>query len=152
MGVERRNIALMGAVALLSASAVTGRNAQAQTADERAVAQAVDALTKAMLEVDKAKLEALTADGLSYGHSAGRIENKKQFVDNLLSRASAFRSINLSDQTIAVVGNDAIVRHLFTGETANPAGQVTPVRIGVLQVWQKQGAEWRLLARQAYRI
>jgi hypothetical protein len=44
------------------------------------------------------------------------------------------------------------VRHLFTGETVNPAGQVNPVRIGVLQVWQKRGNDWRLLARQAYRF
>jgi len=44
------------------------------------------------------------------------------------------------------------VRHLLTGETITPAGQVTPVRIGVLQVWTKEGGTWRLLARQAYRI
>jgi hypothetical protein len=65
---------------------------------------------------------------------------------------SAFRRIDLSDQTISLVDNEAIVRHLLTGETVNPAGQVTPVRIGVLQVWQKQGGDWKLLARQAYRL
>ncbi|MBV1797591.1 nuclear transport factor 2 family protein [Siccirubricoccus sp. G192] len=152
MGIQRRHIAFTGAAALLGVTVVAGRPAQAQSGDDRAVAQAVEALTKAMLEVDRAKLEALTADQLSYGHSAGRIENKAQFVENLLSRRNAFRSINLSDQTISIAGNDAIVRHLFTGETANQAGQVTPVRIGVLQVWQKQGGDWKLLARQAYRV
>ena len=45
-----------------------------------------------------------------------------------------------------------LVRHLLTGETVSPAGQVSPVRIGVLQVWQKQGGDWVLLARQAYRL
>ncbi len=89
---------------------------------------------------------------MSYGHSAGKIESKKEFIDSLVSRASAFRRIELSDQTISLVDNEAIVRHLFTGETVNPSGQVTPVRIGVLQVWQKQGGDWRLLARQAYRL
>jgi hypothetical protein len=105
-----------------------------------------------MIDVDRERLAALTADQLSYGHSAGRIENKKQFIDYLGSRESAFRWINLSDQTISLVDNEAIVRHLFTAETASPNGQVTPVRIGVLQVWQKQGGDWRLLARQAYRL
>jgi hypothetical protein len=153
MSLQRRHIALTGAAAaLLGVAASAIRPARAQSADERAVAQAVEALTKAMLDVDRAQLEALTADQLSYGHSAGRIENKSQFIDYLVSRASAFRSINLSDQTISVVENEAIVRHLFTGETVSPAGQVTPVRIGVLQVWQKQGGDWRLLARQAYRL
>src|SRR5215210_4897086 len=98
-----------------------------------------------MLDVDRPKLEALTADHLSYGHSAGRIEAKKEFIDNLASRASVFRRIELSDQTLSLVDNEAIVRHLFTGETVNPAGQVTAVRIGVLQVWQKQGGDWKLL-------
>jgi hypothetical protein len=69
-----------------------------------------------------------------------------------VSRAAAFRRIELSDQTISLVDDEAIVRHLFTGETVNPAGQTTPVRIGVLQVWRKQGGDWRLLARQAYRL
>lgn len=44
------------------------------------------------------------------------------------------------------------MRHLFTAETENRQGQVTPVKIGVMQVWQKQGADWKLLARQAYRL
>ena len=66
--------------------------------------------------------------------------------------ANAFRRIELSEQTIQITSDEAIVRHLFTGETVNPAGQATPVRIGVLQVWSKDGGSWRLLARQAYRI
>ena len=153
MNLQRRGVAQAGAAAaLLGIAASASRPARAQSADQRAVAEAVEALTKAMIDVDRAKLEALSADQLSYGHSAGRIENKKEFVDYLVSRASAFRRIDLSDQTISLVDNEAIVRHLMTGETISPAGQVTPVRIGVLQVWQKQGSDWRLLARQAYRL
>jgi hypothetical protein len=153
MGVQRRHIARAGAAAaLFGLAASAARPARAQSADQTAVAQAVEALNKAMLDVDRARLEALTADQLSYGHSAGRIENKKEFVDYLVSRASAFRRIDTSDQTISLVDNEAIVRHLLTGETVSPAGQVSPVRIGVLQVWQKQGSDWRLLARQAYRL
>jgi hypothetical protein len=155
MCLQRRQIARAGMGAALAAAvaATPHRPAHAQAGGEqRAVAAAVDALTKAMLDVDQARLEALTADQLSYGHSAGRIENKKQFDDYLLSRASAFRRIELGDQTISIVDNEAIVRHLFTGETIDPAGKTTPVKIGVLQVWQKQGSDWKLLARQAYRL
>lgn len=153
MGLQRRYIARAGAAAaLLGAAFADSRSAGAQSADERAVVQAVDALMKAMIDIDRPRLEALTADQVSYGHSAGKIETKKEFIDAVLSRASAFRRIDLSDQTVSLVDNEAIVRHLLTGETVNPSGQVTPVRIGVLQVWQKQGSDWRLLARQAYRL
>ena len=151
MGLQRRSIARAGAAAaLLGAAAYAIGPAHAQSADERAVAQAVEALAKAMLDVDRARLESLAAEQLSYGHSAGKIETKKEFVDAILSRASAFRKLDLSDQTISVVENEAIVRHLMTGETVNPSGQVSPVKVGVLQVWQKKDGNWLLLARQAH--
>ena len=144
-----RRGALAGAAALAGLALMT---AEAEAQEQVAVARAVDALTKAMLDVDREKLLALTAEQLSYGHSAGRIENRQQFVDNLLARTAAFRRIELSEQTIGMAGNNAIVRHLFVGETVNPQGQVSPVRIGVMQVWTKPGQDWLLLARQAYRL
>ena len=152
MDLQRRDIALAATAALLGVAASANRPARAQSADERAVAQAVEALAKAMLAVDRAGLEAAAADQLSYGHSAGKIETKKEFVDAILSREAAFRKLDLSDQTISVAENEAIVRHLMTGETVSPSGQVSPVKVGVLQVWQKQGGNWKLLARQAYRL
>ncbi|MEO3470824.1 nuclear transport factor 2 family protein [Roseomonas sp. CAU 1739] len=140
---------LAGAAILAGVTLIAG---EAAAQEQAAVAGAVEALTKAMLDVDRDKLLAVTAEQLSYGHSAGRIENRQQFVDNIMSRSSMFRRIELSEQTIGLAGNSAIVRHLFVGETVNPQGQVSPVRIGVLQVWQKPGSNWLLLARQAYRL
>lgn len=148
MTASRRGLA---AAALLAPLALAAP-AVAQPNEQAAVARAVDTLNRAMVTLDKAQLEALTAPQLSYGHSAGRIETQKEFVDNLMARNSVFRFINLSEQTISLVENEAIVRHLFVAETENRQGQVTPVRIGVLQVWQKQGADWKLLARQAFRL
>lgn len=147
MTLARRTAALTGAAALLLPSLV-----HAQHGEEAQVAHAVEALTKAMIAVDRAQLEALTSPALSYGHSAGKIEDRKQFIASLEGRENAFKTIHLSEQTIGLSSDEAIVRHLFTAETVNPAGQVTPVRIGVLQVWTKDGGSWRLLARQAYRI
>lgn len=134
------------------ALAATATPAFAQSADEAAIARQIEALTRAMIAVDRAQLTALTSDALSYGHSAGRIENKAQFIANLEARNASFRTINLSDQTIQVSGDDAIVRHLFTGETVNQQGTVTPVRIGILQIWRKESGTWRLLARQAFTL
>jgi len=144
---NRRHVA----AAAVATGVLAALPAGAQSGDQQAVAQAVNALTAAMLKPDRAALEALCAEALNYGHSAGRIETRKEFIDALVNRTSVFRSINLGDQTIGLAGNNAIVRHLLTGETESN-GQVAPVRIGVLQVWQKDGNAWRLLARQAYRI
>jgi len=48
----------------------------AESADEAAVDKAVEALRKALLEKDKARLEQLAADQLSYGHSSGKVRQK----------------------------------------------------------------------------
>jgi ketosteroid isomerase-like protein len=123
----------------------------AQSGDEAAVAQAVEAFRNATLKADRSQFEALTADQLSYGHSAGRVENKAQFIDGATSGRSTWQFITLTDQTINIVGNTAIVRHTFTGESERD-GKTNPVKLGVLTVWHKQDGHWKLLARQAVRL
>ncbi|MBK1659140.1 nuclear transport factor 2 family protein [Paracraurococcus ruber] len=149
---SRRQALLGAATAALLLPGLAAAQGGSQGNDQAQVAQAVEALTKAMLAVDAAQLRALTHPRLSYGHSAGRIETQAQFIAYLEGRQSAFRTIQLSEQTVEIVSDEAIVRHLFTGETVDPAGKATPVRIGVLQIWTKDGGPWRLLARQAYRL
>ncbi len=148
MSMKRRHLALAGAAALAAAN-LNPSTVQAQGSDAAAVAASVDALTKAMLAGDRAGLMAVTHERLSYGHSAGRIENRQQFIDPLVNKTSVFRSITISDQTIDVVGDDAIVRHVLRGESES-GGRVNPVNIGILQVWKKQPDGWKLLARQAF--
>ena len=123
----------------------------AQAGDEAAVAQAVEAFRNATLKADRSQFEALTADQLSYGHSAGRVENKAQFIDGATSGRSTWKFITLTDQTIHIVGNTAIVRHTFTGESERD-GKTNPVKLGVLMVWHKPNGDWKLLARQAVRL
>jgi ketosteroid isomerase-like protein len=125
--------------------------AAAPSGDEAGVAQIVEAFRAAMLKADRSQFEALCADQLSYGHSAGRVETKPQFIDAATSGRSTWKFITLTDQTIQIVGNTAIVRHTLTGETERD-GKTNPVKIGVLMVWHKQDGNWKLLARQAVRL
>jgi hypothetical protein len=146
MRISRRTLAVAGA---LSAMAV-GLRAQAESADDAAVTQAVADLTKAMLAADKAQLEALVADQLSYGHSSGTIQDKAVFVDVIASKKTVYKSINLTDMKVNVVGNNAIVRH--TWDSVSESGDKSNTsHLGVLQVWAKQDGKWRLLARQAFK-
>ena len=123
----------------------------AQTKDEKAVADAVEQLRNAMVNADKASLEKLTEEKLSYGHSSGAIDDKKQFVDKLVSGSSDFVSIDLSEQTISVSDKGAIVRHTLKAKT-NDGGRPGEVHIKVLLIWQKGKSGWKLLARQAVRV
>ncbi|HTE14368.1 MAG TPA: nuclear transport factor 2 family protein [Burkholderiales bacterium] len=123
----------------------------AQSADEAAVAQAVESLRKAAMAKDRAQFDALLSEQLSYGHSAGRIETKKQFIDVATASKTVYKSMTLADHNNKVTGNNAIVRHILTIEGENE-GKAYTTKIGVLMVWQKEQGAWRLLARQAYRI
>lgn len=145
-----RRAALAAAVTIsaLMGPALAAEQPQDQTA---AVEAQVDALTKAILASDGAALDALTLDGLSYGHSSGVVQDKKAFIAPLASKRQTFPSITLSDRSASIVGDDAIARHVFTGEVVTD-GKSAPVHIGVMQVWHRDGDRWRLLARQAFKI
>jgi ketosteroid isomerase-like protein len=78
------------------------------------------------------------------------VETKAEFIEGVMNRKSLLKSLMLSDHTIAIVGNDAIARHTWASESETD-GKPTSTKIGVLQVWQKQGGAWKLLARQAFR-
>jgi len=124
---------------------------KAQTSAEKQVAAAVETLTKAMIDANKTALENISSDALSYGHSSGKIQDKAAFVDALVSGQSDFVTINLTDQTILVKDQTAIVRHKFSAQT-NDGGKPGSVNIGVMQVWVKEKGKWILLGRQAFKL
>jgi ketosteroid isomerase-like protein len=125
--------------------------AAAQSSDDAAVASAVAALAKAMIAADKGALDSLTADELNYGHSSPKLDTKASFIDSIVTRKSAFRTIDLTKQTIQVVGDIAIVRAHFSSDigTAENPGHV---ELEMLMIWQKRNGAWKLLARQAYKL
>ena len=120
-----------------------------QTGKEGAVSAAVEALRKAMIAGDKAGLDKLSAAELSYGHSSGRIENKAEFIEALVSGTSGFTAIELSDQTVNVVDPIALVRHVFNGKRKADG---TNMKLAILTVWLQRQGDWKLIARQAAKL
>ena len=86
---------------------------------------------------------------MSYGHSSGRLENKAEFIEALVSGKSGFSAIELSDQTVNVVDKVALVRHVFNGTRRK---QGDKMKLSILTVWLQQQEQWRLLARQAAKL
>ncbi|PSR53182.1 DUF4440 domain-containing protein [Adhaeribacter arboris] len=124
---------------------------QAQSKDEKAVAEAVANLRKGMLAGDKNILDQVTSADLSYGHSNGLLEDKATFIKVLVSGENDFVTMDVTDQTIKLVGNTAIVRHNFTAQTNN-GGTPGSTKLAVLLIWQKQQGKWKLIARQATKL
>jgi ketosteroid isomerase-like protein len=146
-----RRCVTAGTVLAFATAGLLSRRAGAEGGDEAAVNQVIENLRKAMIDADKARLEELVADQLSYGHSGGVIETKEQFIAVIVGKKTIYKSIALSEPSVALIGNNAIARHIFSAETESD-GKAASARVGVLQVWQKQGDRWKLLARQAFRL
>lgn len=141
-----KKLILLSAFLLVNFSVI-----KAQTNDETKISTAVETLKKAMLDPEKATLEKITHKDLSYGHSNGNIENQATFIEALVSGNSDFKTIDLTDQTVKVVGSTAIVRHKLFAETSNK-GVLGTTKLNVLLIFQKVKGNWILLARQAAKI
>ncbi|OEZ30975.1 nuclear transport factor 2 family protein [Variovorax boronicumulans] len=147
----RKFLLAAAATAVFGGGAASGGSSSGAAA-EPAVAAAAERLRVAMVDPTPAALRALVSDDLSYGHSGGKVDTQASFIADLLDRKSDFVTIAITDQTIKVVdGNTAIVRHTLTADT-NDSGKPGKVALKILGVWQKQGGEWKLLARQAVRL
>jgi ketosteroid isomerase-like protein len=123
----------------------------AQTKQEKAVANAVEQLRKAMVDADSVMLDKLVSPKLSYGHSGGALDNKTVFVQKIVSGKSDFVTMELPEQSISISKNTAIVRHKFNAVT-NDNGKPGEVHLVVMLIWQKLHGQWKLLARQAIKV
>jgi ketosteroid isomerase-like protein len=123
------------------------------TGAEKDVAAAVDQLMKAMVERNKTVLNDLTVEDLVYGHSAGKVQTKTEYINEIMSEQPLiYLKINLLDQTIKMSGNTAVVRHIFTADTKKTDGSAGTLRIGNTLVFKMEDGKWKLLCRQAYKI
>jgi ketosteroid isomerase-like protein len=149
MNLSRRHLTAAGALALGALPLI--RSALAESADEGTVKKAVDDLRAAWIKQDKAKLDSLTAEQLSYSHSDARLQNKAEFIAGVMARKGTVKSLEWPEMTTQLVGNNAVVRHLWVAESELD-GKVTNTKIGVMQVWQKQDGGWKLLARASWKL
>jgi hypothetical protein len=68
-----------------------------------------------------------------------------------MSRKAIIKSLTFPELKVGLAANAAIARHMYASESETDR-QASSVRIGVLAVWQKQDGNWKLLARQGYKL
>jgi len=122
----------------------------AQKADKE-IESSIENLNKAMISADKSVLKKLTAEDLSYGHSTGVIQNKSEYIKDILSGPVKFTQIENTNQTISVTDNIATVRNISSIKGTRDSGPLD-LKIGILMIWIKKGDGWKLLARQGYKL
>jgi len=113
------------------------------------LSNALAIFTQSLIEPTQEVLDGITDDQLSYGHSSGVIQNKSEFIHDVLHGSFDFLTIELSNQEITYTNDLAIVRHVFDSKALSN-GQEVHVIIGVMLVWVYNSDRWKLVARQAY--
>lgn len=116
--------------------------------EKNEVAAAVESFRKAVINADSGNLSKLLDDKLSYGHSDGHVEGKKDLIGKLSDGTYDFITMEFSEQTISVSDNVAVVRNMLDGKT-NDGGKPNEAHLYVLMVWHKTNDGWKMLARQA---
>lgn len=101
--------------------------------DTDAVRAAAEKLRTAMISGEKSALESLILPELTYGHSGGHIDDAREFVEKLVTKKSDFLTIDITNQTVQIVGNTAIVRHHFTQRP--PTQEKLPVMLLWIFYW-----------------
>jgi ketosteroid isomerase-like protein len=154
MNISRRHLARPLPVLGLVAIGLPGvKAAQALLADEEAVVKRVEAFRSAQVAADAKAFDGLCAAELSYSHSDGRVEDKATFIKNATAGKSKFLSLEYKDPSIRVVGDVAIVRFHWLGESESiPDGKKSSTNLHILMNWQKQGGEWKLLSRASTKL
>ena len=134
-------------VVLLAFAAVA--SAQMGKAEQQVIQAEKDRFA-AMVKGDRAALEKLLADDLTYTHSTALMETKEQFIKSVTSGNIDYVSIvpNEADWKIRVNGNTAIVNGLAAVNVID-TGKDRKIRIRFTTVQTNRGGSWLLSAWQS---
>ncbi|MDG0023508.1 nuclear transport factor 2 family protein [Trinickia sp. Y13] len=106
---------------------------------------------RAMVDGDVPVLNQLLSESVSYVHTNGKRETKRQFIDAISGGHRRYRQIEVQSQDVLPVGSDACVvtgRALVEME-ANNGAILFPIAYMAIQ--SREDGHWRLLAWQATR-
>ena len=112
---------------------------------EQQVMQAEKERFAAMVKGDRAVLEKLLADDLTYIHSTALLQTKDEFIKSLLAGNIDYVSIvpSESDSKVRVNGNTAIMTGLAAVNVID-TGKDRKIRIRYTTVYANRGGAWLL--------
>lgn len=120
---------------------------------EQQVLQAEKERFAAMVKGDRAALEKLLADDLTYTHSSALFETKEQFIKSVTSGTIDYVSIvpSESDWKVRVDGSVAIVNGVAAVNVVD-TGKDLKIKIRYTTIHANRGGAWQLRAWQATRF
>ena len=124
--------------------------ALAQTTEEDKLTVTVKEFHQALVKKNTISLNQQTDKALSYGHSNGWVQSKKDLISDFETGYISYQSFKEDSITVVINENMANVRFVADVE-ATLKGTASKFHLKVLEVWVKKSKRWVLFARQAVR-
>lgn len=115
---------------------------------ENEVASAMQQWSEATVKRDRATLEKLLADDLTYTHSNGTTETKAAFLKAVFDSKTSYAKIHFLETEYRRYGKAVVALVRMDVHAAD--GAVTKLKVAHL--WVKEPAGWQMHIRQASRL
>jgi hypothetical protein len=106
---------------------------------------------RALIHADRAELEAVLADDLTYGHGDGRMQTKPDLLTALTSGVVTYQSYDGPPPAVRIQDNVALLTGVAELE-ATARGTRVKLWLRYLAVYVKREGAWRLTAYQSSRL
>ena len=117
----------------------------------REVQQTEELRIKSLLGNDIPSLDRILADDLTYAHSTGKVEHKREFLSLLAAGILRYKNFECSDVQVRVYGNAAVV----TGKAdihVEFGGKADHVLLRYTAVYVRKDGSWQMVAWQSTKI
>jgi len=136
---------------LVFLSACRADDASVLSLTEVEVQQAQATRLQAMLDVNVDALDGLLADDLTYTHSTGLLETKREFLEALQAQTIRYLSISPHDIRVRVYDDSAVVTGI-TAVRVHVGGQDRAASLRITEVHRRNKDGWQLVAYQSTRV
>jgi len=136
-------------ISLLVFLVVVGSNAQAKR--EKEVLQLSKAKFRWLVSKNVDSLRYTLDERLTYIHSNGWVQSKRELIDDLLSGKLTYESIDIQEDSIRIYPKSAVV----TGKgkfVASINGSANAYFLSYTETYVLQKREWKLVSRHASRL
>lgn len=120
--------------------------------DSAGLKNAMVRLDKALLEKDSLVLSELLHKDISYGHSNGWVQTKKDLWNDFASGKLVYKKIANNSTTIAAINKKWGTVRTNTAVEGSVNDKGFNMTLHVLQVWMKAKKGWQLFARQSAKL
>lgn len=123
----------------------------AQKADTVSLKKNIEALNQALIDRDSVTLKGLLDERLTYGHSNGWVETKRNVIEDLFNGKLLYSRIEQTAPQIIPDKGLASVRAVADVDVSLDGKGIT-LRLSILQVWIVKNGKWVLLSRQSGKV